>query len=95
MPEANKVYLIEEPENAVHPTAVDTIYQSLSSLYDSQVLMASHSPVLLGLAKKEQLLCFARTAEGTQIVPGNEHPVLQEWKGEVSLSDLFAAGVLG
>jgi len=28
-------------------------------------------------------------------VPGNEHPVLQEWKGEVSLSDLFAAGVLG
>lgn len=95
IPGANLVYLIEEPENAVHPTAVDTIYQSLSSLYDSQVLMASHSPILLGLAKKEQLLCFSRTAEGTQIVPGNEHPVLQEWKGEVSLSDLFAAGVLG
>jgi hypothetical protein len=95
MPGANLVYLIEEPENAVHPTAVDTIYQSLSSIYDNQVLMASHSPILLGLAKKEQLLCFSRTAEGTQIVPGNEHPVLQEWKGEVSLSDLFAAGVLG
>ena len=95
LPEPNVVYLIEEPENAVHPTAVDTIYQSLSSLYDGQVLMASHSPILLGLAKKEQLLCFSRTPQGTQIVPGNEHPVLQEWKGEVNLSDLFAAGVLG
>jgi hypothetical protein len=95
MPGSDKAYLIEEPENAVHPTAVDTIYQSLSSIYDGQVLVASHSPILLGLAKKEELLCFSRTAEGTQIVLGEEHPVLQEWKGEVSLSDLFAAGVLG
>jgi hypothetical protein len=94
MPEPDPIYLIEEPENAVHPTAVDAIYQSLSSLYESQVLMASHSPVLLGLAKREELLCFSATAEGTRIVPGADHPVLQEWKGEVSLSDLFAAGVL-
>ena len=95
LPNAKLVYLIEEPENAVHPTAVDTIYQSLSSLYDGQVLMASHSPILLGLAKKEQLLCFSRAAGATQIVPGKEHPGLQEWKGEVSLSDLFAGGILG
>jgi hypothetical protein len=94
MPESNKIYLIEEPENAVHPTALDTIYQSLSSIYDGQVLVASHSPILLGLAKKEQLLCFSRTPEGTRVVPGDEHRVLQEWKGEVNLSDLFAAGVL-
>ncbi len=95
LPEPNQVYLIEEPENAVHPTAVETIYQSLSSLYDSQVIMASHSPVLLGLAKPEELLCFTRAHEGTEVVPGNEHPVLKEWKGEVNLSDLFASGVLG
>lgn len=95
MREANQVYLIEEPENAVHPTAVETIYQSLSSLYDDQVLMASHSPILLSLAKPEELLCFTRTAGGTEIVPGNEHPALKEWKGEVNLSDLFAAGILG
>jgi predicted ATPase len=94
MPDSGQVYLIEEPENAVHPTAVDTIYQSLSSVYESQVLMASHSPILLGLAKKEELLCFSRTEEGTRIVPGDQHRVLQEWKGEVNLSDLFAAGVL-
>jgi predicted ATPase len=95
MPEPNQVYLIEEPENAVHPTAIETIYQSLSSLYDGQMLMASHSPILLSLAKPEELLCFSRTPEGTLIVPGDKHPALKEWKGEVNLSDLFAAGVLG
>jgi hypothetical protein len=95
MPEPNHLYLIEEPENAVHPTAIETIYQSLSSLYDGQVLMASHSPILLSLAKPDELLCFTRTPGGTEVVLGDEHPALKEWKGEVNISDLFAAGVLG
>jgi predicted ATPase len=44
------VYLVEEPENGVHPTALETIYQSLSSVPNAQVLVASHSPVLLSMA---------------------------------------------
>jgi predicted ATPase len=89
------IYMIEEPENGVHPTAVETIYQSLSSVYEAQVLMATHSPILVSLANPEQLLCFTRGEEGTSIVRGNDHPVLRDWKKDVSLSDLFAAGVLG
>jgi len=88
------IYLIEEPENGVHPFALETIFQSLSSVYEGQVLVASHSPILLSLAKAEQLLCFQRTSSGTQIINGAKHPVLREWKGEVSLGDLFASGVL-
>lgn len=94
LPTAGRVYLVEEPENGVHPTAIEAIYQSLSSIYEGQVLMASHSPVLLSLAKPEEILCFSKGADGTRIVPGNEHPALRDWKGEVNLSDFFAAGVL-
>lgn len=94
-PNFKGVYLIEEPENGVHPTALETIYQSLSSTYDGQVLTTSHSPILLNLTKPEELLCFQKTPEGTEIVRGDKHPLLQDWKGGVSLSDLFAAGVLG
>ena len=36
------IYLIEEPENGVHPGAVATVYDSLSSVYDAQVLLATH-----------------------------------------------------
>jgi len=95
LPEFQRVYLVEEPENGVHPVALETIYQSLSSVYNSQVLVASHSPVLLSLARPEQILCFSKTSDGTKIVRGNEHPALKEWQGEVSLGDMVASGILG
>jgi predicted ATPase len=96
LPDATGIYLVEEPENGIHPTAVEAVYQSLSSVYDGQVLVATHSPVLLAIAKPQQLLCFAKTPEGaTDIVTGDEHPALRDWRGEVNLGDLFAAGVLG
>jgi len=90
------VYLIEEPENGIHPRAVETMYQSLSSVYDAQVLMATHSPVILSVAKPADVLCFAKTDDGaTDIVSGDEHPALADWRGEVNLGTLFASGVLG
>lgn len=90
------VYLVEEPENGIHPRAVETLYQSLSSVYDSQILLATHSPVVLSIAEADQVLCFAKTPEGaTDIVPGSEHPALADWRGETNLGALFAAGVLG
>lgn len=94
-PQFKGVYLIEEPENGVHPTALETIFQSLSSVYDSQIMTTSHSPVLLGLPRLDQLLCFNKTEGGTEILRGDRHPLLQDWKGGVNLGDLFAAGVLG
>jgi len=89
-------YLIEEPENGIHPKAVETVFQSLSSVYEAQVLIATHSPVILNLADPSQVLCFARTSEGaTDIVLGIEHPRLRDWQGEVELGTLLASGVLG
>lgn len=90
------IYLIEEPENGIHPRAIETMTQSLSSVYNAQVLLATHSPVILSTVEAEQVLCFAKTPEGaTDIVRGSEHPALQSWKHETTLGTLFAAGVLG
>ncbi len=90
------VYLIDEPENGIHPLAIETMYQSLSSVYDSQVLLATHSPVILAVAQPQDVLCFGKTPEGAvDVVRGNEHPRLSDWKGEVDLGTLFASGVLG
>lgn len=96
LPEFKGVYLIEEPENGIHPTAVETIYQSLSSVYDAQILMATHSPVILSMAPVDKVLCFKKTESGiVDIVAGSEHPALRNWQGEPNLSVLFASGVLG
>ena len=72
---AERVYLVEEPENGINPQAIEAVFQSLSSAYGVQVLCASHSPIILSLAEPEQVLCFAKTKEGaTDIVRGVEHP---------------------
>ncbi len=96
IPDFTGVYLIEEPENGIHPRAVETMFQSLSSVYDAQILLASHSPVVLSMVEPENVLCFAKTHEGaTDIVVGSRHPALREWQGETNLGVLFAGGVLG
>jgi predicted ATPase len=90
------IYLIEEPEDGLHPRAIEGVFQSLSSVYDGQVLVATHSPLFVGLADPAQLLCFARSPSGAvRIVPGDRHPALANWRGQVELSTLYASGVLG
>ncbi len=96
VPTPGQVYLIEEPENGIHPRALEAVYQSLSSVYEGQVLCATHSPLFLSLARLSDLLCFAQAESGaTAIVKGTDHPALKDWKGQVSLDTLYAAGVLG
>lgn len=90
------IYLIEEPENGIHPKAVATVYDSLSSVYAAQVMLATHSPVVLSSARTDDVLCFAKDDDGaTDIVLGSEHPKLQQWQGEADLGTLLASGVLG
>lgn len=90
------VLLVEEPENGIHPLAVEPVYQSLSSVYDGQVLLATHSPLFVSIAKPSEVLCFSKDPQGaTEIVSGDRHPRLSDWKGEVDLGTLYASGVLG
>ena len=90
------ILVTEEPENGLHPYAIEAVLQSLSSLYDSQVWVSSHSPVVLANTKLDKLLCARLTnGGGVEIVAGIDHPRLKEWRGGIDLGSLFAAGVLG
>ena len=92
----HEIILVEEPEDGVHPLAIDAIYDSLASVYGGQVLVTTHSPTLLGLARPEEALCFARTADGSiDVVRGTEHPHLKDWHGTADMNLLFATGVIG
>ena len=96
LPDITGMYLIEEPENGLHPLAIETVLQSLSSVYNAQVLVATHSPVVARLTKPEQMICVARDGEaGTDMVSGRDHPRLQSWQGDADLGTLLAGGVLG
>ena len=96
LPDFKGIFLIEEPENGIHPKIMESVYQSLRSVYDAQILVATHSPVFLSIANPADILCFAKNENGaTDIVRGNEHPKLKNWMGETNFSSLFASGILG
>ena len=88
------IFLIEEPENGVHPQAVEAIHQAFTLTRDDHVIIASHSPVFVGIVEPEDLLCFTTENGATRVIPGAEHPVLQTWQRDVDLGTLFAARVL-
>ena len=96
LPGSDDIYILEEPENGIHPLAVDCVFQSLNSVYESQVLLATHSPVVLRMAALEDALCFAKDPSGaTDIVSGDLHPRLKDWRGSPNMDVLFASGVIG
>jgi predicted ATPase len=96
LPNLSGLFLIEEPENGIHPQAIETVYQALSGIRHAQVLLATHSPIILGLSEPKDLLCFSKNKEGvTDIVLGSQHPMLKDWKKGTNIKDFYAAGILG
>ena len=92
--EKDALFLIEEPENGVHPQAVEAMYQAFRLSDRAQTLVASHSPVFVGIVQPEDLLCFTKEGGATSVVPGPKHPALRNWRQEVDLGTLFAGRVL-
>lgn len=94
LPDEPALYMVEEPENGVHPKALEIILRSLSSIPGAQMLLATHSPFVVQQCGIEPLLCFTRDESGAHITPGSEHPMLKSWEGFPDLGIVFAAGVL-
>lgn len=93
---STQTFMVEEPESHIHPLNIEVVFQSLSSVYEGQVLISTHSPTVLALADPATVLVFSRDLEGgTQIVRGDRHPRLRDWQGEMDLATLYATGVLG
>ncbi|GAB3994144.1 hypothetical protein GCM10029992_07720 [Glycomyces albus] len=90
-----KLLVVEEPENGIHPRAIETVVQSLDSLHDSQVWISTHSPIVLANTELSDVLVSRLDKDGSvKIVAGNEHPQLRGWRGELDPGSLFATGVL-
>lgn len=96
LPHPDGPYFVEKPENGIHPGNIETLMDSLSSVYDAHVLLATHSPAVARRVRTEQLLCFARDdVSGTDVVTGCAHPRVRDWPDPVDLGLVLKSGVLG
>lgn len=78
LPAESALYMVEEPENGVHPKALEIILRSLSAIPDGQMLLATHSPFVVQQCGLESLLCFSRDGDGTHVTPGPKLPMLKD-----------------
>lgn len=87
--------MTEEPENGIHPRAIETVAQSLSRLHYSQVWVSTYSPIVLAHTDLPDILATRLDSDGSvSVVAGDKHPRLREWQGTLDIGAMFAAGVL-
>lgn len=88
----SKRFLIEEPENGVHPHALLQIVDVLRKLAEDgrQVIMTTHSPVLLNYIDAASIRIVTRTAEaGVTVTPATESKVFNQVKQKVDFGALW------
>jgi hypothetical protein len=87
LPPKPGIYMVEEPENGVHPRAIEIIIRSLSAIPGAQMLVATHSPLVVQQVEGKVLLIFARDENGTHIIPEpEEYEKLLDF--DIGLTDL-------
>lgn len=91
--EKDRIYLIEELENGLHPDAVESLIQCLSASRN-QLVMTTNSPLVVKLSDPENILCFSKTDTGAiDMVAGEKHPTLKDWQDEADLASLHASEI--
>jgi len=98
------LYCVEDVENHLHPTLIETLLQVLRQAQEgweeqhqaAQIVMTTHSPIVVDRMKLDEIV-FVEKREGATVCsrPGdkaNLQKLLQD--GEVGLGDIVYSGVL-
>ncbi|MCY3591741.1 MAG: AAA family ATPase [Acidobacteria bacterium] len=90
-----KVILIDEPELGLHPYAIGILASMIrSASKDTQVIVATQSPILLDYFEPEEVLVAERKDEETKLRRLETEP-LREWLEDYSLGQLWEKNELG
>lgn len=91
------VILIEEPENGLHPSRLQMLCELLRKVSTGevgnrtrQIIMTTHSPLLLNYCQPEEVRIVRRDAEGaTQVTPLTAVPNYQQLLKEFGVGELW------
>jgi predicted ATPase len=88
--------LIEEPENSVHPWIIRTLVNRFRLVSEfKNVILTSHSPVLLDLLKPEEIWISSRQNGETELkrLTDIDPDISKQWEnGEYRISEFLDAG---
>lgn len=83
--------LVEEPENGLHPSRIAEVMRVLRSIAEkTQVVLATHSPLVVNELKPEEVTLVTRTPqEGTKFTPITETPNFEKRASAFALGELW------
>jgi predicted ATPase len=95
--DAPDILLIEEPENGLHPSRLKMVIDILRKISTGeigykprQVILTTHSPLLLNFVKPEEVRIFDRDEEGaTHVTPMNKVPDIDRLQKEYAPGELW------
>ncbi|MCU0661748.1 MAG: ATP-binding protein [Myxococcota bacterium] len=85
------VLLVEEPENGLHPARIREVVNVLKAISrNTQVLIATHSPLVINELEPEQVSLVTRTEnEGTKVTPISKTANFEERNKVYALGELW------
>jgi predicted ATPase len=86
-----RVFLVEEPENGLHPARIADVMAVLRRVSEegAQVLIATHSPLILNELRKEEVTVLTRDEAGTHATPIKDTPNFEERSQVYALGELW------
>lgn len=90
--EGASVLLVEEPETGLHPLRIAEVMRILRAISESgtQVILATHSPLVINELKPDEVTVVTRDNEhGTKVKPIKDTPRFDERKELYSLGELW------
>jgi hypothetical protein len=87
------IFLVEEPENGLHPARIADVVRMLRHIAEDkdrpvQVIMATHSPLVINELRPDEVTIITRDATGTHATPISDTP------GFAARSEVYNLGEL-
>ena len=96
-PKRGRVVCIDEPETGLHPDMINGIARGIkyAAQNGTQMIIATHSPLLLNAFELEDLMIFEKNENNETIVKTVSEEDYPNWEGEFLAGQMWLRGQIG
>lgn len=95
-PDRGGLVCINEPETGLHPDMINTISEAIKyASGTSQIIITTHSPLLLNSFDIEDILIFEKNDLNQTIVSSKSSDECEEWVGDILPGQAWLQGLIG
>jgi len=95
-PERGYIICLDEPEIGLHPDMINMIADSIKQCSNSsQIIIATHSPLLLNYFNIEDCLIFEKNINNESIITKKNEDDFPDWNDDFLVGQLWLSGKIG